>query len=358
MDQHIRFCATDAGRVAYAEVGEGPPLVLGGWWVSHLELDWERPEFRAFVEALAARRTVLRYDPLGSGLSDRPGRAGSVHLDGEVATLASVLDDAVQGPSALLGVSSGGCVAAALAAREPARVEALVLYGSYAQGVRITTPEVRETMLSAIRAHWGMGSRLLADVFLPGADARELDAFARYQREAADPEVAAEHLAFVYRCDVRAELPRIGAPVLVLHRRDDRAIPHELGRDLAASVPDGRLLSLTGAQHLPWFGDAAAVVGAVGEFLDGHPEAAAPLGSDDPVPRVAPAAGAARETDLSERELEVLRLIAAGHGDAQIAERLVLSPHTVHRHVANIRTKLREPSRAAAVAHASRIGLI
>lgn len=344
--------------MAYAEVGRGPPLVLGGWWVSHLELDWDRPEFRAFVEALAVRRTVLRYDPLGSGLSDRPGRAGDLQLDGEVATLTAVLDDAGQGRAALLGVSSGGCVAAALAAREPARVEALVLYGSYAEGARIASPEVRETMLGAIRAHWGMGSRLLADVFLPGADARELDAFARYQREAAEPEVAAEHLAFVYRCDVRAELARIQAPVLVLHRREDRAIPYELGRDLAASVPHGRLLSLSGPQHLPWLGDASAVVGAVGEFLDGHPEAAAPLRRDDSLPRAAPPPGAGPESDLSERELEVLRLIAAGHGDAQIAERLVLSPHTVHRHVANIRSKLRQPSRAAAVAHASRVGLI
>jgi DNA-binding NarL/FixJ family response regulator len=61
---------------------------------------------------------------------------------------------------------------------------------------------------------------------------------------------------------------------------------------------------------------------------------------------------------LSQRELEVLRLVADGLSDREIAERLVLSPHTIHRHVANIRTKLDQPSRAAAAVHAARIKLI
>ena len=68
-------------------------------------------------------------------------------------------------------------------------------------------------------------------------------------------------------------------------------------------------------------------------------------------------AGGSRD-ELTLREVEILRLVADGESDAAIAARLFLSPHTVHRHVANIRTKLRAPSRAAAVAHASRTGLI
>ena len=63
-------------------------------------------------------------------------------------------------------------------------------------------------------------------------------------------------------------------------------------------------------------------------------------------------------SELTPRELEVLRLVAQGLSDAEIAERLVLSPHTVHRHMANIRAKLRLPSRAAAVAYAARVGLL
>ena len=354
MDQQIRFCSTATGRIAYAEVGVGPALVLPAWWVSHLELDWESADFRVFIEALAARRRVIRYDPVGTGLSDRRREGGHGGLDGELEALAAVVGAAELERTALLGISSGACLAAAFAARHPGAIEALVLYGGYARGAEVTTPEVRDSMLGVVSAHWGLGSRLLADVFLPDASAEELEAFARFQRAAAPPETAAAHLGFVYSVDVAAELAQIDAPTLVLHRREDRAIPFELGRELAASVPDARLLTLEGGQHLPWRGDAAAVAAAVGEFLDGDAGAGAQLRARRRE------AGEERVVSpgLSDRELEVLRLVAAGLNDAEIAERLVLSPHTVHRHVANVRRKLRQPSRAAAVAQAGRLGLI
>ena len=133
MGQEVRFCQVPGGRVACATVGDGPPLVLAPWWISHIELDWERPDFRAFVEALAWDRTVLRYDPLGTGLSDRT-EAGHRGLDAELVTLEAVLDGTDVPRAALLGISSGACLAAALAARSPERVEALVLLGGYASG--------------------------------------------------------------------------------------------------------------------------------------------------------------------------------------------------------------------------------
>jgi ATP/maltotriose-dependent transcriptional regulator MalT len=128
---------------------------------------------------------------------------------------------------------------------------------------------------------------------------------------------------------------------------DDRAIAYDLGRELAAAVPGARLFTLAGTEHLPWRGDAAAVVAAVSEFLDGRPALAPQL-----MPAEHPSAV------LTERELEVLRLVARGLSDGEIAKRLVVSPHTVHRHVANVRAKLGEPSRAAAVASAARLGLL
>jgi pimeloyl-ACP methyl ester carboxylesterase len=268
--QQIRFCRTDGGRVAYAVVGEGPALVLAGWWVSHLEVDWERPDFRAFVEALAERHTVVRYDPLGTGLSDRDTPDPAMGLERELATLTAVLDAAGHGRAAVLGVSSGGGVSAAFAARNPDRVDALVLYGSYARGDGIATPGVRDAVLTAVRSHWGVGSRLLADVFMPRASAEELAAFARFRREAASAEVAAKQLEYVYSADVRDELAGVRAPTLVLHRRRDRAIPAEQGRELAAGIPGARLTMLDGDDHLPWRGDAAAVLAAVEDFLEGR----------------------------------------------------------------------------------------
>jgi pimeloyl-ACP methyl ester carboxylesterase len=330
MDQQIRFLEVDGRRIAYATVGEGPPLVLPAYWGSHLELEWTFPEYRAFIEALAAGRTVIRYDRLGTGLSDRvrPEHPG---IEAELRTLEAVIP---AGPVSLLGVSWGACVAAAYAARRP--VEELALVGGFAHGADAAPAPLREAILATVRAHWGTGSRLLADVWVPGTDTATRDAFAALQRAAADAETAAVMLEAIYATDIRDVLGDISAPTLVVHRRDDKAIPFELGRDLAARIPGARLVALEGEIHLPWLGDRESVLVALG----------------------AQRAETVEDGPLSPREQEVLRLIAAGLSDAEIAERLIVSPHTVHRHVANIRTKLRQPSRAAAAAHAVREGLI
>jgi pimeloyl-ACP methyl ester carboxylesterase/DNA-binding CsgD family transcriptional regulator len=342
--QTVRFSRSGDRTVAWAAVGTGPPLVVGGWWMSHLELNWADPDFRAFVRALAERHTVVRYDRPGSGLS--PG-APDRTLDGEVAALAQVLTTLDRGPVTLLGASSGGPVAAALAARRPDLVERLVLYGTYADGSRIAPPAVRDQLVALVGAHWGLGSRVLADLFLPGADAAERDAFARFQRASATAGAASASLAATYAFDVRAALGRITVPTLVLHRREDRAIAAALGREVAATVPGAAFVALEGTDHFPWRGDADAVRRAV----LGLP------GSSSPGP--APESSVAAPTSvLSPRELEVLRLVAGGRSDREIARRLGLSPHTVHRHLANIRTKLDLPSRAAATAYATRHHLL
>jgi DNA-binding NarL/FixJ family response regulator len=139
-----------------------------------------------------------------------------------------------------------------------------------------------------------------------------------------------------------------------MHRRQDRAIPFELGRDLAAGLPDATFVPLTGEDHFLWFGDSDQVLDASLDAL-GVEERAAPTPPRER--ETQPGAGDAA-SDLTRRETEVLTLIASGLSDREIAERLVLSPHTVHRHVANIRTKLALPTRAAAVAAATRRGLL
>lgn len=340
--QEIRFAAVDGHRFAYATVGSGPPLVLPALWIGHLELEWGFAEFRAFVRALAARRTVIRYDRIGTGLSDRPSEPLESSLEREVRTIAALLDALELERVSLLGISFGGCPAVAFAAADPSRVRSLALFGAYAHGAQIAPPALRDAMVATVRAHWGAGSRQLAAVWLPDADAETLERFARLQRAAAGAEVAAAMLEGVYSADVRELLPRVIAPALVLHRRADRAMPFAQGRELAARLPAARLVALEGELHLPWLGDSDAVLGAVGAFLDEHH----------------PAGAAPRSGPLSEREREVLRLVADGLGDAEIARRLIVSPHTVHRHVANIRTKLGQPSRAAAAAYAAREGLI
>jgi pimeloyl-ACP methyl ester carboxylesterase/DNA-binding CsgD family transcriptional regulator len=338
LEQEIRFCAVDGARVAYAVVGSGPPLLLPALWISHLELEWGFGEYRSFIGALARRRTVIRYDRLGTGLSDRSGEVG---LEAELRTAAALADALRLERLSLLGISWGGCTAAAFAERHPRRVRSLAVVGGYVHGEAIAPAPLREAMVATVRAHWGAGSRQLADVWIPGADAGTRERFARLQRASASAETAAGMLEAVYATDMRGVLPQVRAPALVVHRRDDRAMPFDQGRELAALLPEARLVALDGDLHPPWLGDSDAVLGALTTFFDGHD-------------RAAPAA----DGPLSEREREVLRLVADGLSDAEIARRLIVSPHTVHRHVANIRMKLGQPSRAAAAAYAVREGLI
>jgi len=309
--------------------------------------DWHFDPLRRFVEGLAAGRMVVRYDRLGTGLSDRNRGPETFTPEFEDATLCAVLDELGLARMTLMGISCGGCIAVSFAARRPERVDRLVLYGSYAQGHALGPPEARAGMIDLVRSHWGLGSRLLADVFGPNWSAGDRAAFTASQRAAAEAEVAADLLELIYETDVRDQLPQVRAPALVVHREHDRAMRLRGAREVAALLPHADLVTLPGEAHLPWHGDGDAVLRAVAPFLG-------IVGA----PATASGANAEALGELSAREREVLGLIARGLSDAQIAERLVLSPHTVHRHVANILAKLRLPTRAAAAAAAARAGLL
>jgi len=334
----IQFLEWSRRRVAFDVVGDGPFLVAPAWWVSHLEEEATDPQYTRFWRDLADGYTLVRYDRLGVGLSDREVGPDDFTLDAEVACLQALLDHLGVERVTLIGGSSGGCTAIRFAARHQDRVERLILYGAYARGVDVAQADVRAAVVGAVRSHWGLGSRLLAQIFLGdeagGAQAR----FAHLQRESADAETAARLLEFVYGVDVSEDVPTVVAPAVVVHRRSDRAVPYALGRALAAALPAATFVPLAGRAHLPWYEDADSVVRACRGIST-------------------PRAGADSRL-LSERERQVLGLVARGLTDEEIAEQLVLSRHTVHRHVANVRRKLGRTSRSAAVAEAARLGLL
>jgi pimeloyl-ACP methyl ester carboxylesterase/DNA-binding CsgD family transcriptional regulator len=337
----------DAGRIAFAVVGSGPAVVLPAWWVSNVVEDWHFDPLRRFVEGLAAGRMVVRYDRVGTGVSDRERPHQTFTPEFEEAALCAVLDELALERVTLMGISCGGCTAVSFAASWPERVDRLVLYGSYADGHALGPPEARKGMVDLVRSHWGLGSRLLADMFGPSWSPESRAAFTAFQRASADAQVAASLLELIYETDVREDLPRVHVPALVVHRENDRAMRLRGAREVAALLPHAELVTLPGDAHLPWHGDGDAVLRAVAAYL-GIEAPAAPASEPD--------------TDgldeLSEREREVLGLVSQGLSDAQIAERLVISPHTVHRHMANILAKLRLPTRAAAAARAGRAGLL
>lgn len=351
MAAHTRFFTTGDGVcIAYATLGQGPPLVVIPPWLSHLELVWDIPALRAFNEALARDFTVVLYDRYGCGLSDRD-RADFGH-DVDVRVLAALVDHLRLRRFALLGVSTGALVAVPYALAQPRRVSHLLLFGIWRKA---WTTEVGLAVRALIRAHWGLGSKALADWFLPGAAGDALAWFARLQREAASAETALALLESAMREDQLDLFPRLRVPTLVMNRRDDPVVALETARDLAARIPGARFAALEGDVHIVQFGNPDPVIAAIRAFVDApsrrapgaHPASASP-----------PPDAMAAPLGLSPREVEVLRLLAAGLSNPAIAARLSLSVHTVERHVVNLYTKLGIHGRAEATAYALRHGLL
>ena len=319
----IRYCATAAGRVAYSTTGTGPPLLCESGWITDLRAQLELLSFGRFIERLAERFTVIRYDKLGCGLSDRDG--ADLSLDGQVAAALAVADAVGARRFRLFGASQGGQVAAAIAARYPEQVEALVVYGTCANGADLAPAEVRDSLVALVRAHWGLGFKALAGAFVTDPTAQDVAAFDRFQRASASAAVASALLQVYYDTDIRDLLPAIRVPTAVLHRLDDRGTRFQLGREVAALIPGATLIPLPGSSHLYYHGDWPAVLDAMLDFLS---EPASPG------PR------------LTGRELEVARLIAEGLTNQAIARRLSVAPRTAEAHVENIRRKLDVRSRA------------
>ena len=158
LHQEIRFCHAPGGvRIAYATVGRGPPLVKTANWLNHLEYDWESPIWSHLLRGLARRRTLLRYDARGNGLSD--WEVGELSLDAWVSDLETVVDAAKFERFPLFGVSQGCAISIAYAVRHPERVSHLILYSGQAAGLyaRNDDPieiEKRRALTTLVRHGW------------------------------------------------------------------------------------------------------------------------------------------------------------------------------------------------------------
>jgi pimeloyl-ACP methyl ester carboxylesterase len=246
--------------VTLGEAGSGPTLVLVPGWVSRLDSVVSGFDPRGRVLArLAGDLRVVTYDRYGTGLS--PGRVASFGLEPSVSELVAVLDEVGDDRVVVFASSAASPIAIAAAARDP-RIERLVVLGGYADGPAVfTNAGVREAMLSLVRSSWGVGSRVLANLLMP--DRYDEKVFARFQRQVADPEVAAGFLEQMYDADVSDLLHLVRQPTLVLHYADDPAVPLAGGRQVAGGIRGARLEVLRGAYHLPPARDAAAIAATI-----------------------------------------------------------------------------------------------
>jgi pimeloyl-ACP methyl ester carboxylesterase/DNA-binding SARP family transcriptional activator len=272
----VQFCrASDDVRIAYACVGDGPPVVWASHWVSHLAFSWESPIWRHWTEEFAKEHAFVHYDQRGHGLSD--WNAPTFSVDAFVRDLEAVVDALSLDRFALIGSSNGGSIAIAYAARHPERVSHLVLHGAFAQGWRLwgngAEIERREAIITLTRQGWAKYNpafrQVLTSLLLPDATLEERGWFNDLQQISVSAENAARLQQSSGNFNVVDLLPGIAAPTLVLHCRDDAAMPFAQSRLIASRIPRAELVALESRNHvlLPRDPAWAAFVSAVRRFL-------------------------------------------------------------------------------------------
>jgi pimeloyl-ACP methyl ester carboxylesterase/DNA-binding winged helix-turn-helix (wHTH) protein len=276
LQQEIHFCtASDGVRIAYAEVGQGPPLVKAANWLNHLEYDWQSPVWSHLLHELAKDYRLIRYDQRGNGLSD--WEVKDISFGAFVGDLKAVVDTVNLKRFSLFGVSGGCAASIAYAVQHPERVSHLVLYGGFARGAAKRDSqhqiEQREAVMTLMRQGWGQENpafrQMFTSQFIPGGTSEQVQWFNDLQRMTALPENAARIFRATADIDITDLLPRIRVPTLVLHCREDARVPFEEGRRMAAGIHGSHFVALEGRNHVILQSDPSwsRFVGEIKAFL-------------------------------------------------------------------------------------------
>ncbi|MGI9622086.1 MAG: alpha/beta fold hydrolase [Acidimicrobiales bacterium] len=265
MPQQIRFATSADGTcIAHSTVGAGPTLVRAAHWITHLDFEWQSPVWRPWLDGLMAGRTLVRYDGRGMGLSDQD--VEDLGIEVAVQDLEAVVENLGLERFPLLGLSQGGAVAIAYAHRHPDKVSKLVIVNGYARGLAVRPNREnarREADLQAelIRLGWGSDDpsfrRFFTANMIPDLSPELWDAFGDLFRRSTSPEMSARICEAVVEIDVSDIAADLDIPTLILHSINDRGVPVEEARHLAAVMPDARLVRLDSNNHLLQQNEAA-----------------------------------------------------------------------------------------------------
>jgi class 3 adenylate cyclase len=263
-----RYAHSGDASIAYQVVGDGPlDLVVVSGPASHVELTWEEPTTARSMRQLASFSRLVLFDRRGTGLSDPVDRPPT--LEQQMDDLHAVMEAVGIERMALMGGADLG-LCALFAASFPDEVSELVLTGVSAWGGDVITPEVRSAVLDAVENRWGDGS--LVSLFAPSkvGDRAFEEWWGRMQRSALSPSMARRILEMSSEIDLRAILPTLRVPPLVIHRTDDQYVGIDRGREVASLIPGARFLELPGSDTYGWASDDAGWIDEVEEFLTGR----------------------------------------------------------------------------------------
>jgi pimeloyl-ACP methyl ester carboxylesterase len=272
----IRYAKSGDVNIAYQVLGEGPvDLVYVPGWVSNIEVAWEHPSLARFFRRLASFSRLILFDKRGTGLSDRVPPDRLPTLEQRMDDVRAVMDEVGSERAVLMGHSEGGNMCVLFAATYPERTEALITFGIYVKRVRSAdypwapTAEERQEWLDLLARDWG-GT---VDLSTIAPSVAEDEAFARwwarYLRMSAEPQAAVALGRMNTEIDVRAILPTIRVPTLILHNVEDRDVKIEEARYIAARIPGAKLVEFPGADHVPWTYGADAILDEVEAFVTG-----------------------------------------------------------------------------------------
>ena len=268
----VHFAVSGDAHIAWRTLGEGPlDVLLAPGFVSHLDMRYRvRPVVRLDMQ-LARHARLICFDKRGVGLSDRVSQPPT--LAQTTADMAAVLDAAGSKRALLFGVSESGPACALFAATYPERTAALAVYGSFAKGIRsedypwLPPRATYDRWVDRLVGEWGGPASI--ELFAPSEaqDPEVREAWARYLRAAATPSGMRAILEAMREIDVRDVLPRIRAPTVVLHRRDDQLVRYQAGEDFARRIPGARFRLLDGDAHWWFVGDTQPIIDEIAGLL-------------------------------------------------------------------------------------------
>lgn len=270
----VRYAQNGDVNIAYQVVGDGPvDIVFVMGWVSHLEYFWEEPRFTAFLDRLASFSRLIIFDKRGTGLSDRVPLEYLPNLEQRMEDVHAVMDAVGSKRAVLVGVSEGGPMCSLFAATYPERTSGLVMIGTYAKRIRddeypwAPTEEQREAFFELMRREWG--GPVGIDERAPSLAGDDVfrEWWATYLRMGASPGAAVALTKMNAEIDVRAVLPIIHVPTLVIHRSGDMCLKVEEGRFVASQIAGAKYVELDGIDHLPFVGEQREILDEIERFV-------------------------------------------------------------------------------------------
>ena len=259
-----RYALSGDVNIAYQVMGAGPvDIIMVPGVVSHIEFTHETDGYTAFLRRLSTFARVVTFDKRGQGLSDRV--SGAPSLEQRMDDLRAIMEAIGSQHAVIIGFSEGCAMSALFAATYPERVSRLVLFG----GFSIPTMLTEEKIAQRVKL-WGTGAMIKTARPSQAMNPDTVALFAKFERLSASPGAIKAISLLNAQIDVRSILPTIQVPTLVLHRRGDVQVPIELGRDLAARIPNAKFIEYAGDDHLFWYGETESLLGDIEEFVTGH----------------------------------------------------------------------------------------